>query len=243
MTEPNFFGQGSPYLHHPLLTPERTAKEVDFLLAQLDLPPGARLLDIGCGPGRHCIELARRGYGVVGIDPSPAMISAARARAAETGVSPDFRQANGESFVADQEFGAALCLFTTLGQISQDGENRGLIKRAYNALRPGGSFVVETPQRDWAVRHLKPVERFGKGEIYTDVSRSYDSEQQTITELFEVVAPGNTRAYLLRYRLFSQTELSDLVTEAGFTIHASFGDYEGNPLDANSAVTLLIARR
>lgn len=54
------------------------------------------------------------------------MIEAARAGAAEAGVAPDFRQVSGEAFVADEEFDAAICLFTTLGQISEEGEDRRL---------------------------------------------------------------------------------------------------------------------
>jgi SAM-dependent methyltransferase len=158
----NFFGEGSPYLNHPLLTAERTARDVELILVQLELSPGARVLDVGCGPGRHTIELARRGYEVLGIDPSRAMIEAARARAAASDVAPDFRQVGGESFRAEREFDAAICLFTTLGQISEQGENSGLVPRVYDALCQGGYFVVETPQREWIVRHLERAERFGR---------------------------------------------------------------------------------
>jgi len=240
---PNFFSAGSPYLQHPLLTPERTAREVDFVLSHLALSPEARLLDVGCGAGRHTIELARRGVHVVGIDPSAAMIAAAQARAAEAGVSPAFRQVSGEAFIAPEPFDAATCLFTTLGQISENGENSALVQRVYDALRPGGTFVVETPQRDWAVRHLKTSERFGAGERYTDVRRRYDPQKQALTEVFELVSPQATRSYLLRYRLYSRAELVDLLQEVGFTIQASFGDYEGTPLGPDSAVMLLFARK
>jgi SAM-dependent methyltransferase len=243
MSKPDFFSEGSPYLSHPLLTPERTVKEVDFVLSQLDLPPGARVLDVGCGPGRHTVELARRGYDVVGVDPAPAMIAAARTRAAAAGVSPDFRQVSGEAFVAQRPFDAALCLFTTLGQISDKGENSGLVQRVYDALRPGGYFVVETPQREWVVQNLKLAERFGEGERYTDVTRRFEPADNTVTEVFEVVSPESTRSYLLRYRLYSRAELSDLLQGAGFTLLAAYGGNEGNPLDADSAVMLLFGRK
>jgi 2-polyprenyl-3-methyl-5-hydroxy-6-metoxy-1,4-benzoquinol methylase len=239
----NFFGEGSPYLNHPLLTAERTARDVELILVQLELSPGARVLDVGCGPGRHTVELARRGYEVLGIDPSRAMIEAARARAAASDVAPDFRQVGGESFRAEREFDAAICLFTTLGQISEQGENSGLVPRVYDALCPGGYFVVETPQREWVVRHLERAERLGAGERYTDVTRQYDAKAKTVTEVFKVVSPQVTESYLLRYRLYSRTELSGLLEGAGFTIVASFGNYEGDPLGPDSAVMLLVGRR
>jgi len=65
--EANFFEPGSPFLKHPLLTPERTAAEIDFILSVLPLEAGDRILDIGCGFGRHSHELARRGFDVLGI--------------------------------------------------------------------------------------------------------------------------------------------------------------------------------
>ncbi len=243
MTRPNFFSDGSPFLKHPLLTPERTVGEIDFVLAQLDLPPGARVLDVGCGAGRHSIELARRGYRVVGIDPAPAMIEAARAAAAEAGVAPDFRQASGETFVADEEFDAAICLFTTLGQISEEGDNSRLVERVYAALRPGGFFVVEVPRRDPTVKNLKPTDRFEGPERYTDVARRYHAEDSSVTEVFDVVSPQETRRFVLRYRLYSREELVALLQEAGFTVLAAYGDYEGTPLSPESPTMLVIARR
>jgi SAM-dependent methyltransferase len=243
MTRLNFFSDGSPFLKHPLLTPERTVGEIDFVLAQLDLPPGARVLDVGCGAGRHSIELARRGYQVVGIDPAPAMIEAARSGSAEAGVAPDFRQVSGEAFLADEEFDAAICLFTTLGQISEEGDNSRLVERVYAALRPGGFFVVEVPGRDPTVKNLKPTDHFEGPARYTDVTRRYQPEDSSVTEVFDVVSPQGTQRFVLRYRLYSQEELANLLREAGFTILAAYGDYEGTPLSHESPMMLVIGHK
>lgn len=242
MRRANFFEHGSPYLAHPLLTPERTAREVDFLLAEWDLRAGARVLDIGCGPGRHAIELARRGYDVVGIDPSAAMIAAARQRAAEAEVQPEFISIAGEDFTAEEPFDAALCLFTTLGQIRDQEDNWQLLERAALALRPGGAFAVEVPQRGAAVRSLRAKERFGSGERYTDVTRAYDPEARSVGEVFRVVSPEGTREYVLRYRLFERDELADLLRAAGFVLTAEYGGYAGEPLESGSPVMLLLAQ-
>jgi SAM-dependent methyltransferase len=174
---PNFFGDNSPFLSHPLLTPERAAAEVDFVVDKLNLGQGMRVLDVGCGFGRHSLELARRGCKVVGIDPSPAMIAAARQIAG--GVFPDlpleYRCQKGETFTADHPFEAAICLFTTLGQYSEEGENRGLVGRVYESLVKDGRFLVEVPQCDVAVANLKTAERFGGGENYNENVGCVDS--------------------------------------------------------------------
>ena len=242
MTKPNFFSDGSPFLKHPLLTPERTAKEIDFLLAQLKLATVARVLDVGCGAGRHSIELARRGYRVVGIDPAQAMIEVARAGAAAASVSVDFRVESGEAFLADEEFDAAMCLFTTLGQISEHGEDSRLVKRVHDALRLGGFFAVEVPQRDPTVKNLRPTDRFEGPERYTDVTRRYDPEDNSVTEIFDVASLEETRRYVLRYRLYSRDELTDLLQGAGFTNLVAYSNYDGTPLSPESPTMLVVAR-
>jgi D-alanine-D-alanine ligase len=240
---PNFFGENSPFLNHPLLTPERTAVEVDFVVKALDLSPGMRVLDVGCGFGRHSLELARRGYQVLGIDPSSAMIAAARQRAAEaaSGVRLEYLCAAGETFAAEQPFDAAFALFTTLGQVSTSGENSGLVGRVYESLVFGGRFLVEVPQRAVAAANLKTAERFGNDAAYTAITRQYDSHSQYVMEQFKIVNEQGTQEFLLQYRLYSWPELEKLLNEVGFQALQSFGGYDGRPLTAESPIMLASA--
>jgi ubiquinone/menaquinone biosynthesis C-methylase UbiE len=89
------------------LTPELTHKEVDFILARLALEPGAKILDLCCGHGRHAIELARRGLTVTGQDLSAAALARARENARQDAVEvrwvqADMRQIPDGEFDADQ---------------------------------------------------------------------------------------------------------------------------------------------
>jgi len=244
MDKLNFFKNGSPFLAHPLLTAERTNQEIDFIESELALLPGARLLDVGCGFGRHSIELARRGYDVVGIDPAAAMITAARERADKAAaLSIEFRQEWGEQFLTEVPFDAAICLFTSLGQITTQGENSGLVQRIYASLRQEGQFVVEVPQRDATVDQLKPSDRFGDDERFTAVSRQYDPQLQTVTEIFRLLSPEEIQTYTLRYKLYDRAALIALLGQAGFVILATYGDYEGAPLTDEHPFMLMIGQR
>ena len=143
----DFFTDGSPFLRHPLLTTERTRQEIDFLVGALALAPAARVLDLGCGFGRHSIELAHRGYRPLGIDPAPAMIKAASMKAQEAGVEVAFKQIAAEEFTPAEPFGAAICLFTTLGQVApaSQHDNRGLLLRR-KSLKADGRFASKSPK-------------------------------------------------------------------------------------------------
>ena len=247
MQQSNFFTEGSPFLQHPLLTATRTAREVDFLLSELALPLGARVLDVGCGFGRHSLELAQRGYRVVGVDPSAAMIAAAREQMSKMTASMplevEFYPLDGQSFVADEQFEAAICLMTTLGQISEHDDNRSMVAQLYANLCPGGQLAVEVPPRERTVRHLKPFDQFGAGERYTTVTRHFDASENSVTENFTIVAPDATNRYLLRYYLFDEAELTKLLEDVGFTVRAMYGDYNRSPLSNESAMMVVIAQK
>ena len=243
MESPNFFRDNSPFLRHPLLTVERTAREIDFLTPRLGITPPDRVLDIGCGFGRHSIELTRRGFDVVGIDPSAAMIAAARQRAVEAGVSPEFQQAAAETFHDDRLFDAAICLFTTLGQLSADGDNLGLLGNAFRLLRPGARLAVETPQRDVTVRAMKAFERFEGPNNAAEVTRSFDAASSVLSEVFEVGSDGASQRFVLRYRLFSAAELTALQLDAGFVAVELTDGYDDAPLHNDSPAMLAIANK
>jgi hypothetical protein len=89
---------------------------------------------------------------------------------------------------------------------------------------------------------LKPTDRFEGPERYTDVTRRYQPDENSVTETFDVVSPQETRRYVLRYRLYNRAELVALLQDAGFTVLAAYGDYEGTPLSPESPTMLMIAR-
>ena len=238
----DFFSDGSPFLNHPLLTAERTRNEIDFLVDSLALAPAARVLDVGCGCGRHSIELGRRGYRALGIDPAAAMIEAAKAQAAKAGVDVSFQQTAGESFTNAEPFDAAICLFTTLGQVAPDSleDNRGLLNAVAGALKADGLFALELPQKQPALAALKPADRFGNEAAYTQVQRCYDTGTDIVTEQFRLVTPSGEQTYHLRYRLFNQEDVTVLLTAAGLRIVNLFAGYACNELRDESPLMLFI---
>lgn len=241
----DFFSHGSPFLRHPLLTEERTRQEVDFLVDALPLPPGARVLDVGCGFGRHSVELARRGHPVLGIDPAAAMIEAAEQRASEAGLEVEFQQVAAEDFAAPLPYDAAVCLFTTLGQVapSSNDDNRGLLAAVAASLKDGGRFAIELPQKQPALDALKPADRFGSDTSYAQVDRAYDAHTGIVTEQFLIVSPQESRTYNLRYRLFTQQDVERFVAAAGLQILKRYDGYTCAHLTDHSPFMLLICAK
>lgn len=224
----NFFEDGSPYFNHPLLTAERTEAEVDALQAILELQPGAKVLDVGCGFGRHCNELARRGFTPTGVDPSAPMIDEAQrrwrqAQADSTGPADSKRQAptyvvgTVADLVRASQFDGAICLFTTLGQVGNDGsDNTAMVSQLRQRVIPSGIAVFEVPNKEKAVAELVTSDHFETPNGSTTIARSYDRANSRINEEFIVVTNGHKADFQLSYRVFDSEELTTVLTAGGF---------------------------
>lgn len=130
---------GEAYLRYSFT--KGTKQEVEFLLNLLALPEGARLLDVGCGPGRHAVEFAKAGMQVVGVDVSRRFLEIAAQRCRDAGVKASFFEVDARQMPFDDEFDAAISLcqggFGLMG-----GDDSLIMKRIAEALKPRGRLVA-----------------------------------------------------------------------------------------------------
>ncbi len=122
-----------------------TLGECDFIETELAHNKTVRLLDIGCGTGRHAIELAKRGYSVTGIDLSETLLTRAREKAIEAKVTVQFQQADARNLVFRQQFDAAIMICEGAFPLMETDEmNYQILLGAKQALVPGGKFIFTT---------------------------------------------------------------------------------------------------
>lgn len=122
-----------------------TAGECDFIEREIAGDRKQRILDIGCGTGRHAIELARRGYEVVGVDLSESQLKRAREKADEAGLRVDFRRCDARDLPFAAEFDLAIMLCEGAFPLMETDEmNFQILQGAARALRPGGKFIFTT---------------------------------------------------------------------------------------------------
>jgi SAM-dependent methyltransferase len=141
-----FFDAHAPIYNDNIFT-KNTLKEVDFLEDVLSLKPKDKILDIGCGTGRHSTELAKRGYNLTGIDISAGMLEIAQQSALEAGVNIRFVKSDARSFSLDDTFDAAICLcegsFGLLGSADDSIESAlSILKNVASSLKPGGTLIM-----------------------------------------------------------------------------------------------------
>ena len=140
---------GSAYLRYSFT--KGTRQEVDALVDALGLAPGQRVLDVGCGPGRHSHELARRGIAAHGVDISDRFIELARSGAPDGAT---FERLDARHLGFDATFDAVICLCQgAFGLMTAGGDDEAVLAGIARALRPGGRLALSAFNAYFAVRY------------------------------------------------------------------------------------------
>lgn len=194
---------------------------IERILTRHGVARPCRLLDIGCGTGKHAFALARRGYDVTGIDRSPFMLAHARtAAAAELGAgrkAPRFLEADARRFALGERFPVALMMFTVLGYQHEDSDVSAALGAARAHLEPGGLFIFDV-WNGLAVLTQGPEKRTasttaGASRVVRTSSTRVEAERQLCHVHFEISrtdTEGGAKTWsedhTLRYFLPSELE-------------------------------------
>jgi len=136
-----------------------TTGECDFIEKELNYDRSLRILDVGCGTGRHALELSRRGYRVTGIDLSDSQLRRARQKAKEMNLSVDFRRHDARELPFDREFDAAIMLCEGGFPLMETDEmNYEILKGVTRALKEPCTFIFTTLNGLFPLHHS--VEEF-----------------------------------------------------------------------------------
>jgi SAM-dependent methyltransferase len=223
---------GSAYLRYSFT--KGTEQEVSFLLELLSLPAGARLLDVGCGPGRHALALARAGLRVVGVDVSRRFLELAAEAARASGVKVSFFEVDARRMPFDDEFDAVISLCQ--GGFGLMGRDDALVlKRIAEAARPGGVVVLTAFSALYEARHPRP-------EASLDVDEGLVHERTTIVD-----GSGTSHEVDLWTGVYTPRELRLLALGCGLVPEHVWsvgpGDYARRAPDLDHPELLLIARK
>jgi SAM-dependent methyltransferase len=205
------------------------------------------VLDLGCGTGSHAIELARRGYDVVGVDRSLAMLGQARAKAEHAGVRVEFRASDLREFREQRRFDAASMMFAVLGYQHENSDVLAALRAARAQLRAGGLLVFDA----WygpAVLVQRPGDRWkllenGTARVLRAASGRLDVLRQCCDVSYRVWHFEGTRvtaeaAEQHRMRFFFPEELRLLLDQTGFRLRSlsAFPELDRAPDDSTWSV-------
>ena len=243
-----------------------TSGEVDQIIEHLGIAAGATVLDAGCGIGRHAIELAKRGYQVVGVDFVPSLVQRAAESAQEAAVADraQFIVGDCRNLALGRKFDGAICLYDVVGSFPHNADNNALLQGVANHIRPGGRLLMSVLNRglveaqaihrgpigdnlDTLLR-LQPSNTMQKtGEIFNPQYYFYDSTTGVVYRKEQFTLDNNIPCELIvRDRRYTADELHSLCRSVGieplWTRHVRMGKWDDHLAahDPNAKEVLLL---
>ena len=227
------------------VTDEQVRREVTFIEESLGVAAGGVVLDLGCGSGHHAVEFASRGYGVVGYDLSLYQLALAADVAQERSQKINFLQGDMREMAFEEMFDGVFCWNTTFGYFEED-KNLAVAQRVFKALRPGGMFLIDVLNRDFAAASA-PCTVWYEGDscvCMDDMSVDYISSRLRVKRSI-ILDDGRTKESLFSLRLYSLHELGKLLHEVGFRVTEASG-HPATPgvfFGPNSPRIIMLAQR
>jgi SAM-dependent methyltransferase len=214
--------------------------EIDRVLALTDVTRGA-VLDLCCGPGRHSVALAQKGFQVTGVDRSPFLLTKARELAAGTEV--ELVETDMRDFVRLDAFDLALSLFTSFGYFETREQDLGVLRNVRASLRKDGVFLIDLMGTEvLASRPCRTCwEELYSGEIYVQHSEILPGWLRVRSQWLLVKASQSLK-FDFEHNLYSGQELVGVLDRAGFSDVQLFGSLDGTPYDSTAARLVAKAR-
>lgn len=228
---------GSEY--YSLLYKHRSCDEaslfLDNLIAFLKIPPGSRILDCGCGKGRHSIHLSKIGFEVTGVDISKKNI--AQSKKSEKKNLAFFTHDMRNLFRINY-YDVALNLFTSFGYFEKDSENNKVIKSTVAGIKKNGWFILDFMNVEKETKKLAPEEKTEIDGVNFKVTRS--TQKNCVIKEILITDKGKQHSFRENVKAYKRKELENFFIQNNLEVVHLCGDYELKPFNENTSERLIL---
>jgi SAM-dependent methyltransferase len=223
---------------------EAAPKEVEQAAALLQLKPGADVLDLCCGIGRHSVELARRGFRVTGVDRNAQYLARAKETAKREGLNIEWVQSDMREFRRDRAFDGAVNLLTSFGYFEDPQDDANVLANLFASLKPGGAFLMDIMGKEVMARIFREHDwrEEPDGAILLEERKLRDDWNWA--DIRWIILHGNQRReHRFSLRLYSASDLRGMFETAGFRDVRTLGGLDGRPYDQAAERLVIVGHK
>jgi len=222
---------------------EMAPEEVEHIISLLQIKPGAKVLDLCCGVGRHSIALARRGFKVTGVDVTPHYLREARHKAKKAKLNIEFIKDDMRRFYRRNTYDVVINLFGSFGYFENQRDDYRVAKNAYSSLRKNGTFIIELMGKEVLARIFQKRDWYEIDDTIVLEERKTDKDWKRIESRWIIVKSRRRKEFTISLRLYSAVELSDLLQSVGFKKTDIYGNLTGAPYDQVAKRLVVVAHK
>ncbi len=210
---------------------------IDELLAELNPEPNANILDLGCGAGRHAKYLASKDFMVTGLDLAASSIRQAKKSEA---FNLRFSRHDMREPFGNNHFDYVFNFFTSFGYFKEEKENYKVIRNIFNALKPGGTVVMDYINSAYSEKRLVPEEEKEIDGITYHISRWSDDNHFFKKIIIDALQAKGGFEYIEQVAKFKLHDFENMFHQNGLQLQKVYGDYNLNEYDNKTSPRLIL---
>lgn len=230
----------SPYYH--ILYNNRDFEEAEIfiknLISHLNLPDLSKVLDLGCGKGRHSLFLAENNMHVLGIDLSEQSINEAQESSTDH---LSFKVGDMRDQLGENQFDAVFNLFTSFGYFESEDDDQLVISHVAESLHKNGIFVQDFLNKNWVKSTLIPSQSINRHDIEFQIDKKIENGHVVKNISFE--DDGREYNFEEKVKLIDLSDFKRMYDKAGLHIENTFGNYDLSEFDEENSPRLITVLR
>ncbi len=217
--------------------------EIKQIIKLSGIRKGGKVLDLCCGIGRHSLELARKGFKVIGVDLTQEYLAKARRTAKAQGLNIQFIRDDMRRFCQLDYFDTVINLYTAFGYFDNPADDRRVLSNAYYSLRKGGTLIIDVIGKEILARIFKPRQwQEENGRIFL-LEHKICRDWSWVDNKWILLENGKQREFRFGLRIYSAAELTALLKDCGFRSVKIYGDLNGADYDHNAKRLIVVAKK
>jgi SAM-dependent methyltransferase len=230
--------------------PEYINNSVTWMTATLNLPAGASILDLGCGPGLYASRLAQKGFRITGVDYSRRSIAYATEYARQNDLAITYRYQNYLELSDENQYDAALLIYGDFCPLNPE-ERAALLANVRRAIKPGGRFILDVSTREHRKKYgnrtnwYAAESGFWKPGPHLVLENGFDYPDASIwcDQYIVIEADGKLSIYRNWFQDYTPETITAELAAGGFTVESVWGDLTGQPYTETSEWIGLVTRK